>query len=114
MATTSPKSKSPEGDSPKSSKSDQRPEGLSSAIIEVAPAGEAEEGDDFETASFDVASTASTSVQSSVYQHSYENGRRVRSGLRVFRRTMSGWLTAELCHATPVSPIPPRPVPDSQ
>jgi hypothetical protein len=48
------------------------------APIEPAPADEAVEEDAFATSDFDAQSTASTSVTSSVYQHSFENGRRVR------------------------------------
>ena len=40
--------------------------------------------DEFETSEYDASSTASTSISSSVYRHSYENGRRV-SATRRFR-----------------------------
>ena len=72
MTTTSPKSKSPAAGSPEPTRVDQEPEG----IIEAGAPGEADDGDDFDTTDY-AGSTASTSVHSSVNQHSYENGRRV-------------------------------------
>jgi hypothetical protein len=48
--------------------------------IEAASVGDHEEEDEFAIEQYDTASTASTSVASSVYSHSYENGRRVRAG----------------------------------
>ncbi len=46
--------------------------------IEVQPTEEPVDEDEFETSDYDASSTASTSVTSSIYQHHYENGRRVR------------------------------------
>lgn len=46
------------------------------APIEAA-ASEIAEEDEFATTDYDGTSTASTSITSSVYEHSFENGRRV-------------------------------------
>lgn len=45
--------------------------------IEAAAEDEPAEEDEFAPSEFDVTSTASTSITSSVYSHAYENGRRV-------------------------------------
>lgn len=52
------------------------------APIEAATEADPVEEDEFATSDFDASSNASTSITSSVYSHSYENGRRVRDALR--------------------------------
>ncbi len=66
--------------------------------IEAAAPDEAEDAGEFEPSEFDASSTTSGSVTSSVFHHSYENGRRVRwltlsVGRSISRQRAGGQLT---------------------
>jgi hypothetical protein len=78
------------------------------APIEAATGEEPVEEDEFATSDFDGSSITSTSVTSSVYNHSYENGRRVRA-IAPLNRCLRGLvMLCDVAKGTTVlvSPIP--------
>ena len=78
-------------------------------IIEAAASGEAGDGNEFETVSFDVASAASTSDGPGVYRHSYGDAASRKWPGVPQHSFKSQWLTRR---GATGSPIPARPLPD--